>query len=483
MQQNLKINEQKTTFKSIIYKSLGKPKNLQINAINTMKEEVQKNQINSPLESNFTEKKVIKENGDENDNNNSNIFLNRNYEAENLNNESQFHTGRWTEEEHQKFIDGILQYGNEWKKVQQVIRTRSSTQARSHAQKFFLRIKKIIQNNNVNLNDKEKIFEIIGNNIYSNILGNEKRHSLTKAQKEKLLSVIFSNIKYDEKNKESIDDEIGLEEDNLGYEKQIEKNIDSLPKSYNADEIIPNSLEHKNIGFKRKLSKNYEMKDIDKIFSIQKDLSHRASMDFSISKLSNSEEKRHNSFSTNIYQDNKNCDNSNMNNINNTVQNNFDNFDNKNNKNNYIIHNYINVTNNYMNNNYIYNIYNPDTFNNFINNNINGIQDSFNYNYDKNDSYNNERNQNSNYYVNGQYSNKFNCNSNSNLEKNIPNINGISRLNNFNDYENNNNDPFKLEFGLFPDKNINNENEHQFSINEEEFTKSNNNNEDNSSIL
>ena len=491
MQQNLTINEPKTTFKSIISKSFVKSKNLQINANNTTKEQVQNNQINSPFKFNFTEKSIIKENGDENDNNISNIFLNKNYEIDNLDNENQFHSGRWTEEEHQKFIDGILQYGNEWKKVQQVIRTRSSTQARSHAQKFFLKIKKIIQNNNVNYNDKEKIVEIIANNIYSNI--NEKRNSLTKVQKEKLLNVIFSNIKYDEKNTEYNNDEneeIGLEEDNLGYEKPKEKNSDLLSKNFNEDEIISGNLENKKIGLKRKLSRNFEMKDIDKIFSIQKDLSHRASMDFSISKLSNTEEKRLNSFNSlrnNSNQDNKNFENNNLNNSNNNIQNNFDNFDNKNNKNNYIIHNYINVTNNYMNNNYIYNIYNPDTFNNiYNNNNINGIQDSFNINNDKNDSYNNERNQNQNYYANWQNSNKFNynnSNSNSNLEKNISNVNGINRLNNFNDYDNNNNDPFKLEFGIFPDKNNNNENEHQFSINEEEFMKSSNNNEDNGSIL
>jgi len=34
-------------------------------------------------------------------------------------------------------------YGNEWKRVQQHIKTRSSTQARSHAQKFFEKIGKI----------------------------------------------------------------------------------------------------------------------------------------------------------------------------------------------------------------------------------------------------------------------------------------------------------------------------------------------------
>ena len=52
-------------------------------------------------------------------------------------NENKYQSGKWTEEEHEKFIEGILNYGNEWKKVQQIIKTRSSTQARSHAQKFF----------------------------------------------------------------------------------------------------------------------------------------------------------------------------------------------------------------------------------------------------------------------------------------------------------------------------------------------------------
>ena len=54
-----------------------------------------------------------------------------------------FNNGRWSDEEHKKFLEGILEYGNEWKKVQKIIKTRSSTQARSHAQKFFLKIKKI----------------------------------------------------------------------------------------------------------------------------------------------------------------------------------------------------------------------------------------------------------------------------------------------------------------------------------------------------
>jgi SHAQKYF class myb-like DNA-binding protein len=50
--------------------------------------------------------------------------------------------GRWQPDEHQRFIEAILKYGNEWKAVQKHVGTRSSTQARSHAQKFFVKMKK-----------------------------------------------------------------------------------------------------------------------------------------------------------------------------------------------------------------------------------------------------------------------------------------------------------------------------------------------------
>jgi SHAQKYF class myb-like DNA-binding protein len=52
-----------------------------------------------------------------------------------------FHCGRWQPDEHQRFIEAIMKYGNEWKQVQKYVGTRSSTQARSHAQKFFVKIK------------------------------------------------------------------------------------------------------------------------------------------------------------------------------------------------------------------------------------------------------------------------------------------------------------------------------------------------------
>ena len=113
--------------------------------------------------------------------------------------EFKFNTGRWSNEEHKRFLEGILKYGNEWKKIQNIIKTRSSTQARSHAQKFFLRIKKDLKlsNNknknmtlNYNLNDVSDnfsikyFFDILNDNEinYNMKLGNE--------QKEKILNCI-----------------------------------------------------------------------------------------------------------------------------------------------------------------------------------------------------------------------------------------------------------------------------------------------------
>ena len=51
--------------------------------------------------------------------------------------------GRWSFKEHIKFIEAIVEYGKNWKDVQKYVGSRSSTQARSHAQKFFLKLKAI----------------------------------------------------------------------------------------------------------------------------------------------------------------------------------------------------------------------------------------------------------------------------------------------------------------------------------------------------
>lgn len=46
-------------------------------------------------------------------------------------------TGRWTTAEHDAFLDGMRLHGREWRKIVQLIPTRTSAQIRSHAQKHF----------------------------------------------------------------------------------------------------------------------------------------------------------------------------------------------------------------------------------------------------------------------------------------------------------------------------------------------------------
>ena len=58
--------------------------------------------------------------------------------------------GHWTQDEHERFIEAINKYGKDWKKIMQVVGTRSSNQIRSHAQKYFIKL--VLQQNKIMIN-------------------------------------------------------------------------------------------------------------------------------------------------------------------------------------------------------------------------------------------------------------------------------------------------------------------------------------------
>eukprot|EP00347_Sterkiella_histriomuscorum_P012696 403367570 len=57
-------------------------------------------------------------------------------------NEGDYNSGKWTDDEHMKFLRGLKLYGKNWNQIQKYIGTRSCPQTRSHAQKFFRKMGK-----------------------------------------------------------------------------------------------------------------------------------------------------------------------------------------------------------------------------------------------------------------------------------------------------------------------------------------------------
>ena len=112
--------------------------------------------------------------------------------------------GRWNSDEHKRFIIGCLLYGNNWKKVEGYVQTRTSTQIRSHAQKFLIKLKKKYKINELNYNNEKDtsnfIIKIDENNEESNKeeinniikkLDNSNQSEMEMDKVEKLLLKIF----------------------------------------------------------------------------------------------------------------------------------------------------------------------------------------------------------------------------------------------------------------------------------------------------
>ncbi len=112
--------------------------------------------------------------------------------SENLSEQNDLQIGRWKQEEHFRFIKGCLLFGNNWKKVKKYVKTRSSAQIRSHAQKYLIKLNKkyhhICFDNTENSSENYNLdYEFIQNVTNSDL----KNFDMEKI--EQMILIIFKN--------------------------------------------------------------------------------------------------------------------------------------------------------------------------------------------------------------------------------------------------------------------------------------------------
>ena len=130
--------------------------------------------------------------------------------------------GKWSSEEHIKFIESFVNYGKKWATIQKCVGTRSSSQVRSHAQKFFIRLKR--------LNTDKYSFNLRNNNIKS---------------LSDVINIIAINNKSGKNNKEYlIDTLIALSDLNRGNKakKSFERKKDNLILEIKQEEAVNDKI-------------------------------------------------------------------------------------------------------------------------------------------------------------------------------------------------------------------------------------------------
>ena len=99
--------------------------------------------------------------------------------------DSSGHNGRWATSEHLKFLGGCLQYGNNWKKVEAYVKTRTSTQIRSHAQKFLKKLEKKYFSKGISQSQNASPFDSISEDLTNNNILQQNKEIPEKTEDKK----------------------------------------------------------------------------------------------------------------------------------------------------------------------------------------------------------------------------------------------------------------------------------------------------------
>jgi len=194
------------------------------------------------------------------DNNNEKLSENENKLEENSNGNN----GRWGKTEHLRFLAGCLLYKNNWKKVETYVRTRTSTQIRSHAQKYLKKLEKKYfsksprngkspndsfndelndlvfnkkdendKNKNIKENDNNK-----DNNINNNLINKEEEEKKNENEKNDNNDIINDEIKEEKNTSLKLDELDGFDNKSKLSEEKIKQLVEDLNKEDFNVEIV-----------------------------------------------------------------------------------------------------------------------------------------------------------------------------------------------------------------------------------------------------
>ena len=139
--------------------------------------------------------------------------------------------GRWSYDEQLKFINGISKDGTNWKKIKKSITTRSLSQIRSHAQKFYNKLK-LCKNDQLGIDFTSDEIQGIKDMIY-HIKSINKEYDIEK------IFLFFSNKlnndNKDEKSKDENHSENYIKEKN---ENSTNKEGKNFPQVFNGNNSI-----------------------------------------------------------------------------------------------------------------------------------------------------------------------------------------------------------------------------------------------------
>ena len=139
--------------------------------------------------------------------------------------------GKWSFDEHIKYIEGIAMYGKNWSNISKYVGTRTPIQVRSHSQKFYDKLKTII-NNEFDINFQNKNIK----NIFDMLYLIKERNKSNNNEKEYIINVLTSltkNLNYKFLTKTEQDK---VNDKNDDFKKVNEKNV-----ANNNIEIIEDS--------------------------------------------------------------------------------------------------------------------------------------------------------------------------------------------------------------------------------------------------